>query len=154
LSEGEVSKTGKERANEMLRSGRLVFLETAGYTAAQITGLGDLAFVPSEKVSELLRKKALEAVARSQLKRRTRVQLLRKRRRKRKVKRPVLREETTSTKKVKDWARDWLPTDNELRDTISSDQRETVPTWQYDVTLEAYGRVLDSKAKRIAESEQ
>lgn len=131
-----------------------MFLETAGYTAAQITGLGDLALVPSEKVSELLRKKALEAVARSQLKRRTRVELLRKKRKRRKAKRPVLQEELTSLKKVKDWARDWLPTDNELHDTISSDQRETVPTWQYDVTLEAYGRMLVSKAKRIAESEQ
>jgi hypothetical protein len=51
LGEGEVAKTGRERANELLRSGRLVFLETAGYTAAQITGLGDLALVPSQKVS-------------------------------------------------------------------------------------------------------
>jgi hypothetical protein len=80
LGEGEVAKTGRERANELLRSGRLVFLETAGYTAAQITGLGDLALVPSEKVSELLRRKALDAVARAILKRRTRVRVLGKKR--------------------------------------------------------------------------
>jgi hypothetical protein len=153
VAEGETQKTGKERANELLRSGRRVFLETAGYTAAQILGLGDLALVPSEKISELLRKKALEAVARSQLKRRTRVELLKKKRKKRKAKRPVLREETKSLKKLKDWARDCLPTDNELKDTISSDNRETVTRWEYDVMLDTYGRMLDSKAKRIAETE-
>jgi hypothetical protein len=153
LTEGEATKTGKERANELLRSGRLVFLETAGYTAAQITGLGDLALVPSEKVSELLRKKALDAIARSRLKRRTRVQLLRKKRRKRKAIRPVLREETTTLKKLQDWARDWILTENELKETISSDKRETVPTWEYDVMLETYGRMLDSKARRMAETE-
>jgi len=79
LGEGEVAKTGRERANELLRSGRVVFLETAGYTAAQITGLRDLALVPSEKVSELLRRKALDAVARSLIKRRTRVRVGKKR---------------------------------------------------------------------------
>jgi len=152
LSEDKVSKTGKERANELLRSGRLVFFETAGYTAAQIAGLGDLALVPSEKVSELLRKKALEAIARSQLKHRTRVQPLRKKRQKRKV-RPVVREETTNLKKLQEWARDWIPIDNELKDTISSDKRETVATWEYDVMLDAYGRMLDAKAKRMAETE-
>jgi hypothetical protein len=62
LAEEKVAKTGEERANELLRSGRLVFLETAGYTAAQITGLGDLAAVTSEKMSGLLHKKALEAM--------------------------------------------------------------------------------------------
>ena len=82
LGEGEVAKTGRERANELLRSGRLVFLETAGYTTAQITGLGDLASVPSEKVSELLRRKALDAVARSSIKRRVRVRVLKKKKRK------------------------------------------------------------------------
>jgi hypothetical protein len=55
-------------------------LETAGYTTVQITGLGDLASVPSEKVSELLRQKALDAVARSIIKHRTRVRMLRKKR--------------------------------------------------------------------------
>lgn len=58
----EAAMTGRERANDLLRSGRLVFLETAGYTSAQITGLGDLAAVTSEKMSGLLRKKALEAM--------------------------------------------------------------------------------------------
>lgn len=80
MAEGEVAKTGRERANELLRSGRLVFLETAGYTAAQITGLGDLALVPSEKVSQLLRQKALDAVARAILKRRPRVRVVGKKR--------------------------------------------------------------------------
>jgi hypothetical protein len=82
LAEGEVAKTGKERANDLLRSGRRVFLETAGYTEAQITGLGDLALVPSEKVSELLRRKALDAVARAILKRRTRVRVVGRKKRK------------------------------------------------------------------------
>ena len=73
MAEDEAAKTGKERANELLRSGRLAFLETAGYTAAQITGLGDLALVPSEKVSELLRRKALDAVARAYFRNRRRL---------------------------------------------------------------------------------
>jgi hypothetical protein len=34
-----------------------------GYTAAQITGLGDLTAIPSEKMSELLYHKAEEAIA-------------------------------------------------------------------------------------------
>lgn len=62
MAEGE-AKTGEERANELLRSGRLVFLQTAGFTIAQITGLGDLARLPDEKMSELLHNKADNAIA-------------------------------------------------------------------------------------------
>jgi hypothetical protein len=71
VSENEVAKTGEEKAKDLLRSGRLVFLQTAGYTEMQILGLGDLAAVPSAKMSELLHRKALAAVLR---KRRIRVQ--------------------------------------------------------------------------------
>jgi hypothetical protein len=39
-----------------------VFLQTAGYTAVQIAGFGDLATLPDEKVSELLHKKADDAI--------------------------------------------------------------------------------------------
>ncbi len=67
MAEGEVAKTGRERANELLRSGRLVFLQTVGYTEAEILGLGDLAMVPSDKVSELLRQKTMEAAGRWQI---------------------------------------------------------------------------------------
>jgi hypothetical protein len=153
VTEGQTQKTARERANDLLRSGRKLFLEEAGYTPSQILGLGDLALVPSEKISGLLRKKALEEVAKSQLKRKVRVELLKKKRKKRKAKRPVIREETKSLKKLKDWARDWIPIDNELKDTISSDTRETVTKWEYDVMLDTYGRMLDSKAKRVAETE-
>jgi hypothetical protein len=65
LAEAEGAKTREERANELLRSGRLVFLETAGYTAAKITGLGDLAALPLETMSTLLHRKAEEAVAKA-----------------------------------------------------------------------------------------
>lgn len=130
-----------------------MFLEEAGYTPAKILGLGDLALVPSEKISELLRKKALEEVAKSQLKRKVRVELLEKKRKKRKAKSPVLREETKSLDNLMKWANDWIPIDNELKDTISNDKREKVPKWEYDVMLDTYGRMLDAKAKRMAETE-
>jgi hypothetical protein len=67
VAEDEAAKTGNERTNELLRSGRLVFLQTVGYTEAEILGLGDLAMVPSDKVSELLRRKTLEAAGRWQI---------------------------------------------------------------------------------------
>jgi hypothetical protein len=60
MTEGE---SGQKRADELLRSGRLVFLQTAGYTAVQITGFGDLASLPGEKMSELLDNKADNAIA-------------------------------------------------------------------------------------------
>lgn len=53
----------KKTADELLRSGRLVFLQTAGYTAAQISGFGDLLKLTDEKVSELLHHKAENAIA-------------------------------------------------------------------------------------------
>jgi len=65
LAEGNVAKTGEERANELLRSGRLVFLQTVGYTAVEITGLGDLAVLPSESMSSLLHRKAEGAIAKA-----------------------------------------------------------------------------------------
>jgi hypothetical protein len=61
LSENEAAKAGKEKANELLRSGRLVFLTTAGYTEADILGFGDLAMLRSERMTELLHRKAVEA---------------------------------------------------------------------------------------------
>ena len=57
----EATKTGKERAKELLRSGRLVFLQTAGYTEPQILGFGDLATLSAERMTELLHSKAVEA---------------------------------------------------------------------------------------------
>lgn len=56
----------------------MVFLQTVGYSHLDIEGLGDLAAVSPEKMSELLRRKALEAVARSLSKTDTRVQVFRK----------------------------------------------------------------------------
>jgi hypothetical protein len=61
LSENEAVKAGTEKASELLRSGRLVFLATAGYTEADILGFGDLAMLRSEKMTELLHRKAVEA---------------------------------------------------------------------------------------------
>jgi len=37
-----------------------------------------------------------------------------------------LSEETASLSKVKEWARNYLPSENELRDTILSEERETL----------------------------
>ena len=59
----EASKSNEEKANELLKLGRLVFLQTVGYTASKIAGLGDLTTLPSERMSELLRRKAEEALA-------------------------------------------------------------------------------------------
>ena len=61
----EAAKTNEEKANELLKSGRLVFLQTMGYTATEITRLGDLAAVPPETMSALLHSKAEGAVARA-----------------------------------------------------------------------------------------
>jgi hypothetical protein len=61
----EAAKTNEEKANALLKSGRLVFLQTMGYTAAEITRLGDLAAVPPETMSTLLHRKAEGAVARA-----------------------------------------------------------------------------------------
>lgn len=61
LSENEAAKAGKEKASELLRSGRLVLLQTAGCTEADILGFGDLAMLRSERMTELLHRKAVEA---------------------------------------------------------------------------------------------
>ena len=61
LSENKAPRAGKEKASELLRSGRLVFLTTAGYTEAGILGFGDLATLRSERMTELLHNKAVEA---------------------------------------------------------------------------------------------
>ena len=61
VSENEAVKTGEEKAKGLLRSGRLVFLQTAGYTEADILGFGDLAMLRSERMTELLHRKAVEA---------------------------------------------------------------------------------------------
>ena len=59
----ETDSERNNRADELLRSGRLVFLQTAGYTPAQITGFGDLLNLTDERVSELLHHKADNAIA-------------------------------------------------------------------------------------------
>jgi len=58
MSENE---TGK-KADELLRTGRRVFLETAGIKESEILGLGDLATVAPEKIIELLHREAQGAV--------------------------------------------------------------------------------------------
>jgi hypothetical protein len=63
VSAKEAPLTGEEKANVLLRSGRLVFLQTVGYSEAQILRLGDLAALPSERMSTLLQRKAEEAIA-------------------------------------------------------------------------------------------
>ncbi len=62
MSEEKLS--GAEKAKELLRSGRHVFLQTVGYSEHEILGFGDLGELSSDKVSELLHRKALEAFAR------------------------------------------------------------------------------------------
>lgn len=60
----EDKRSGAEKAKELLRSGRLVFLQTVGYTGPEILGFGDLGELSSEKMSELFHRKTLEALAR------------------------------------------------------------------------------------------
>ncbi len=62
MSEGKVS--GAEKAKELLRSGRQVFLRVVGYSEHEILGFGDLGELPSEKMSDLLHRKTLEALGR------------------------------------------------------------------------------------------
>jgi hypothetical protein len=78
MSENEGGKT-REKAEELLRSGRLVFLQVAGYKQAEILSFGDLATLPSEKMIELLHSEALAAVLR---KKRIRVKTFRQKKRK------------------------------------------------------------------------
>jgi hypothetical protein len=60
MSENEA----KKKADELLRTGRRVFLETAGMTEVEILGLGDLATVAPEKIIELLHREALGTILR------------------------------------------------------------------------------------------
>jgi hypothetical protein len=78
MSGTEVGRIG-EKAEGLLRSGRLVFLQTAGYKQAEILGFGDLVTLPSEKMIELLHREALRAVLR---KKRIRVKTFRQKKRK------------------------------------------------------------------------
>jgi hypothetical protein len=61
----EDEKTRQEKADEFLRGGRLVCLQMVGYTAAQISRLGDLAAVPAETIRSLLQQKVELAIARA-----------------------------------------------------------------------------------------
>lgn len=62
MAEGE---SGQKRADELLRTGRLVFLQTVGYTPVQISGFGDLAALPFETMRSLLDQKAELALAKA-----------------------------------------------------------------------------------------
>ncbi len=62
MSEENVS--GAEKAKELLRSGRHVFLQSVGYNEHEILGFGDLGELPSDKMSDLLHHKTLEALGR------------------------------------------------------------------------------------------
>ncbi|MGA2973491.1 MAG: hypothetical protein ABSE39_12840 [Candidatus Bathyarchaeia archaeon] len=57
------SKVSPEMIDELLRTGRLVFLQTAGCTAAEIAGFGDLVRLPEEKMQELLHNKTEKTIA-------------------------------------------------------------------------------------------
>ena len=80
MSEDKDRKT-REKEEDLLRSGRLVFLRTAGYKQAEILGFGDLATLPAEKMIELLHRVTLAAVLR---KKRIRVKIFRQKKRKKK----------------------------------------------------------------------
>ena len=56
-------ESAQKKADELLRTGRLVFLQTAGFTAARIVGFGDLTKLPNEKMSELLHNRMENAIA-------------------------------------------------------------------------------------------
>lgn len=61
-------------------------------------------------------------------------------------------EETASLAKVKKWAEEWLPQDNELRETILSEEHDVLPRWEVLVKLDVYSRTLDAKARRMRET--
>ena len=63
----------------------------------------------------------------------------------------MMREETVSIAKVKEWARNYLPDNNELRDTILGEPEDILPRWEALVKVEVYLRTLDSKARRMRE---
>jgi hypothetical protein len=56
-------------------------------------------------------------------------------------------EGNTSLAGVKDWAKNQLPPDNELRDTILSEEQDSIPRWEAMVKMDAYSRMLDAKFK-------
>ncbi len=57
-----------------------------------------------------------------------------------------------STADLKGWARrDRYLADNELRDAILSEP-DTLPEIEFDIKMDAYSRMLDAKAKRLAET--
>jgi hypothetical protein len=60
----EEKVSGVEKAKELLRSGRHVFLKAVGYNEHEILGFGDLGELPSKKMSALLHRKTLEALGR------------------------------------------------------------------------------------------
>ncbi len=61
-------------------------------------------------------------------------------------------EEIVSLAGVKIWVRtDKYLADNELRDAILSEP-DTLPEIEFDIKLDAYSKVLDAKAKRLAET--
>jgi hypothetical protein len=60
----EEKANGAEKAKELLRPGRRVFLQAVGYSEPEILGFGDLGELSSEKMTELLHRKSLEALAR------------------------------------------------------------------------------------------
>jgi hypothetical protein len=56
-------------------------------------------------------------------------------------------EENASIAGVKDWAKNQLPSDNELRDAILSEEHDSIPRWEAMVKMDAYSRMLDAKFK-------
>ena len=61
----EDEKSPDVKADEFLRGGRLVCLQTVGYTAARISRLGDLAALPAETMRSLLQQKVELAIAKA-----------------------------------------------------------------------------------------
>jgi len=58
----------------------------------------------------------------------------------------IIDPEKASFAGVKDWARNELPTENELRDAILQEE-DSIPRWEGNVKMEAYSRLLDAKCK-------
>ncbi len=57
-----------------------------------------------------------------------------------------------STADLTGWARkDRYLADNELRDAILSEP-DLLPEIEFDIKMDAYSRMLDAKAKRLAET--
>jgi hypothetical protein len=54
-------------------------------------------------------------------------------------------EENVSLAQVKDWAKNQVPPDNELHDTILSEEHDIIPRWEALVKMETYSRMLDAK---------